>query len=167
MPLLTGSRRISVTINEGETIDVKADPLQAAKDRAAQAQAELEGIQQASTMKDGVKSADEMRSTAHACTKDCEKYQNHSPAGRKAHAIAAIAHDDAQKAYRKIAGSGSGHDLETRAKASKLADGHAQAAQTHKSIAKGAMLSGGGSIGGAMNTGSAGVVCRVVPVTVG
>jgi hypothetical protein len=147
MPTLkTGSPRIKATIqtslllNEGETIN---DPVADAKQKAAQAQDEADGVEKEQQRSDANVQADKFRQEAQNRTEVTKGYQSNSPQGKKAHAIAALAHSDAQKAYSKQASVASGNSLETRAKSQKLADEHSKMCDHHEQMAQGTLMGKG------------------------
>lgn len=133
------------------------DPVYAAKQGTEMAKAkEKDEMAKAQLANDHVK-AKEMSTDARSRSKDAFDTKPNSKAGKDAHATAAMAHDDAAGAYSKLAGAGSGNDIETRGKCQKMADKHAEQSEKHKSLAEGT----GGFGGPAMNSGSRSVVVTV------
>jgi hypothetical protein len=133
------------------------DPVYAAKQQTEMAKAQEKDAMAKKQLENDHVKAKEMSTDARSRSKDAFETKPNTKAGKDAHATAAMAHDDAAGAYSKLAGAGSGNDIETRGKCQKMADKHAEQSEKHKSLAEGT----GGFGGPAMNSGSRSVVVTV------
>lgn len=135
----TGSRGIVANVvNAGTGSDVATDdPVsQAKRDREA-AEANEAAVTQEQERADAITGAKDASNEAKKRSKAAFGEKVMSATGKKAHATAALAHGDAVKAYKALAGEGSGNDLEARTKAQGLAEQHQGMCDKHKAMAEG------------------------------
>lgn len=158
----TGTRGVVCNVGGGgadaDAADEKTNPVLVAKKNTEAAIAAEEEINAEQQRADDTAAANDARDTAMAATTAANKSKPNGAAGRKLHHVASIAHADAKSAYSTVAGSGSGNDLDTRAKATRRADEHGALAKSHAAIAGGV----GGFSRNSVMTGSRGVVCNVM-----